>query len=137
MQTFLPYSDFKKSVQALDNKRLGNQRVECKQILKALTSGGGWSNHPAVQMWRGYEEALKLYMNECVLEWVARGFKNNMPLNDVGEVIYPPWLDGPIHASHRSNLLRKNPMHYSQFEWEEDPWQTYYWPRSKYLEYYL
>ena len=36
MQTFLPYPDFAKSAMCLDNKRLGKQRIECLQILKAL-----------------------------------------------------------------------------------------------------
>ena len=36
MQTFLPYPDFAESAKVLDNKRLGKQRVECLQIMKAL-----------------------------------------------------------------------------------------------------
>ena len=36
MQTFLPFADFSKSAACLDDKRLGKQRVECLQILKAL-----------------------------------------------------------------------------------------------------
>lgn len=38
MQTFLPYPDFNKSAQCLDDKRLGKQRAECLQILKVLTA---------------------------------------------------------------------------------------------------
>lgn len=34
MQTFLPYSSFEESAKCLDNKRLGKQRVEAKQILE-------------------------------------------------------------------------------------------------------
>lgn len=36
MQTFLPYSDYRLSAQALDQKRLGKQRVETLQILQVL-----------------------------------------------------------------------------------------------------
>ena len=58
------------SVKCLDYRRLGKQRVEAMQILKALGNPSyGWQNHPAVKMWRGYEEALKFYMNMCILEW--------------------------------------------------------------------
>jgi uncharacterized protein (DUF2132 family) len=32
MQTFMPYPSFRKSLDCLDNKRLGKQRVEAKQI---------------------------------------------------------------------------------------------------------
>ena len=36
MQTFLPYRNFRKSLQSLDDKRLGKQRVETFQILNNL-----------------------------------------------------------------------------------------------------
>ena len=62
MQTFLPYADFERSARALDAKRLGKQRVETIQVVRALTRPGyGWANHPAVLMWKGYEEALGRY----------------------------------------------------------------------------
>ena len=37
MQTFLPYPAFDLSAQVLDRQRLGKQRVETLQVLKALT----------------------------------------------------------------------------------------------------
>lgn len=36
MQTFLPYASYTKSAKALDNKRLGKQRVETLQVLQVL-----------------------------------------------------------------------------------------------------
>ena len=78
MQTFLPYPDFEKSLRALDYRRLGKQRVEAYQILRAIKHGGGWRNHPAVKMWRGHVNALKRYHNMCIDEWVRRGFRNTM-----------------------------------------------------------
>lgn len=36
MQTFLPYSSFKRSAAVLDNKRLGKQRVETLQVMQGL-----------------------------------------------------------------------------------------------------
>lgn len=55
MQTFLPYSDFRRTARVLDVRRLGKQRVETLQILRALTFDDyGWRNHPAVTMWVGY-----------------------------------------------------------------------------------
>lgn len=131
MQTFLPYKSFKKSVEVLDNRRLGKQRVEAYQILKALAGQTkGWVNHPAVKMWRGHEQALSLYMNHCIIEWTNRGFKNTMKLAEgIGSVDNPVWLgDEKFHASHRSNLLRKFPEHYSQFGWEEKDNLPYIWP---------
>ena len=54
MQTFLPVADFAESARLLDSPRLGKQRVETLQILRALELPDyGWANHPAVLMWRG------------------------------------------------------------------------------------
>lgn len=128
MQTFLPYPNMRKSLLVLDYRRLGKQRVECKQILNALNGGKGWRNHPAVKMWRDHEEALKHYANLAIETWINRGYRNNMPLYEVGEIILPPWWGGKIHATHRANLLRKYPAYYQQFGWEEDPSMEYHWP---------
>lgn len=87
MQTFLPSEDLRESVAFLDNKRLGKQRVETKQILIALgvTVGqhvgrpeSGWRNHPASKMWKGYEPALALYGYFTCREWVGRGFRDSL-----------------------------------------------------------
>lgn len=124
MQTFLPYPNFEKSLNCLDYRRLGKQRVEAMQLLK-----GQWPNHPASKMWRGYEEALKLYHNLAIKTWIGRGFKNNMSLFDVGDVVLPPWFgDDRFHAAHRSNLLRKNSEFYSQYGWTEEDNLEYWWP---------
>ena len=37
MQTFLPYESFAESAKVLDWRRLGKQRVEGMQIIKAIT----------------------------------------------------------------------------------------------------
>ena len=75
MQTFTPYADFAESLRALDLKRLGKQRVEVVQIVRALTVPGyAWSSHPAVLMWKGYEEALGRYGLTACEVWTERGF---------------------------------------------------------------
>jgi len=65
MQTFLPYEDFQKSAQVLDYRRLGKQRVEGMQIIKAIENPKpqGWKKHPIVKMWTPYVPALKQYTN--------------------------------------------------------------------------
>ena len=131
MQTFLPYADFNKTAQALDQARLGKQRVEAMQIYNIVSgkrTTGGWLNHPAVNMWRKYPDALALYHNTIIREWINRGFNNNMKLLPVGAVVYPFWLGGNIPATHRSNLLRKAPDHYTQFNWSEPDDLDYIWP---------
>jgi Pyrimidine dimer DNA glycosylase len=73
VQTFLPYPDFAASAVALDRRRLGKQRVEALQTLRALTRESyDWKHHPAVRMWAGYEEALACYAMEICAEWVRR-----------------------------------------------------------------
>lgn len=140
MQTFLPYPSFAESARCLDNKRLGKQRVEAKQIYLALTDASyGWQNHPAVRMWRGYHITLAAYGEAICAEWVWRGFNDSLRLFFINLVVEgdlssgagmsPPWLGDPtFHASHRSNLLRKDPVHYSRFGWTEPPDLPYIWP---------
>ena len=132
MQTFLPIADMHESVKALDNKRLGKQRVEALQILNTLEGRSrGWRHHPAVRMWVGYEQALRTYHNLCIQEWIGRGFRNNMPLMvEIGGCPdVPPWFgDDRVHASHRSNLLRKDPQYYGQHGWTEPHDLPYFWP---------
>jgi hypothetical protein len=132
MQTFLPYSDFADCAVVLDDKRAGKQRVEAMQILNILcdrTQTKGWRNHPAVLMWKGYENALKLYYNTMLTEWINRGFVNNMPFEKIeGEVVMPPFIgDYAFHVSHRSNLLRKDEDYYSNFEWDVPDYLPYIW----------
>ena len=130
LQTFLPYEDFKRSAEALDNKRLGKQRVEAMQIYKAcVLDDYGWKNHPAVKMWVGCEDALLTYMDTMIIEWVNRGFKNTMGLARVFPPrIVPQWLgDEDFHSSHRSNLLRKDKDFYSKYNWSEPNDMPYYW----------
>lgn len=66
MQTFTPYSDFEESLRTLDLKRLGKQRVEVIQIVRALTVPGySWSSAPGrthVEGVRGGARALRADM---------------------------------------------------------------------------
>lgn len=149
MQTFLPYPNIWASARCLDDKRLGKQRVECKQILIALGIDVGehrgnpasrWRNHPAVRMWRGHELALAEYGEIMCAAWRNRGFKDTLRVqfrevaDRLNQAVFssPNWLGyDRLHASHRSNLLRKNARHYGQFGWQEPPDLPYWWPVDK------
>lgn len=136
MQTFLPHPDFALSASCLDSRRLGKQRVEAHQIRRALLGvTTGWRTHPATRMWEGRVAALGLYTNAMIDEWTRRGFRNTMrhcPVYRGHEVLMPTWLGDPdFHASHRSNLLRKDPLHYGPFGWLEPPDLPYVWPEGR------
>lgn len=130
VQTFLPYPDFRLSAAALDPRRLGKQRVEAHQLLRVLAGETrGWRSHPAARMWEGHQAALGAYMNACIDEWIARGYRNTMRKARVSRYRPPAWLgDEAFHASHRANLLRKEPGYYSRHGWAEDPSLPYMWP---------
>jgi hypothetical protein len=154
MQTFLPNKDFRTTALILDNRRLWKQIIEGNQILNILEpnlittdsnikilgsrnqSTRAWRNHPAVLMWRGYNEALKSYINECIKEWRNRGFNNwsykEFKINDIKE---PKWfIDDRVFKSHRIALLCKKYDYYSKFDWIENKeinklkTYTYFWP---------
>lgn len=133
MQTFLPYQSFTQSAQALDPKRLGKQRVEAMQILKALTLPTyGWKHHPAVKMWKGHEKALKAYYNIILSEWVLRGYNNSMqfiPFEEYLPYTLPTWITPEFCLSHQSNLIRKDAECYRPIFGNEVPDNLpYVWP---------
>lgn len=138
MNTFLPYPSFSESARVLDRARLGKQRVEVLQILRALRGlSKGWVNHPATRMWRGYEFALADYGILMCVEWFCRGYKDTCAskIAELGGSYSsetPPWLGVDVlHSSHRANLLRKDPIHYGKWGWTEAPVLGYYWPVTK------
>lgn len=182
VNTFLVDSDYRKSAQQLDYRRLGKQRVEAYQILNLIqnirllsTQSGiqltsengknfqkfvqdvkkwytklghlfiitsdeklvecyqdkkeakvgkderlikmGFCNHPAVEMWYGYEDALKEYINAHIEEWIARGYKNTMKTYAVKAKEHPEWTEwSEIHENHKGALLKK------ELDRAEKPW---------------
>ena len=139
----------------LDRARLGKQRIEVVQLLKALNGARAYANHPAAIMWRGKQVALATYGIAVCDEWVRRGYRDTQTelicdffpftqpedlrmspklLLSLGEL---PWWFGwrRFHESHRSNLLRKDSNHY-EFRFvhdypEEGPRLPYVWPSDQ------
>lgn len=145
MQTFLPYPDFEQTAEVLDDRRLGKQRVEVLQILNAThRTTGGWINHPATRMWRGFEPALVAYGIAIIDVWIRTGradsvrgkilphlhgqpVRSQRQLDALG--LLPPWLGREdLHRAYRSALVRKMPEHYRPLfpDVEED--LPYVWP---------
>ena len=138
MNTFLPYADFNRSAEVLDRQRLGKQRLECLQIVRTLMGeSDGWHNRPAVLMWDGYVQSLLEYGCAVCNEWMCRGYRDSIGEQLLSYVkgvkpVPPPWLgDERFHSSHRSNLLRKDPVHYSKYAWSEPPTLPYFWPTKE------
>ena len=161
MQTFVPLtSSYEDIARVLDNKRLNKQALEGWQILMNLLNldpqgqhraSKGWSNHPAVKMWKGHETALYLYIQAMVTEWKRRGYKSTIGDKAKATMIValklgllpdsasnPNWIlsretFSSIAASHRLALLNKDYEWYSQFSWPEDTGSRpetyeYIWP---------
>ena len=145
MQTFLPYPDFTRSARVLDSPRLGKQRVETLQVLRALELGEyGWRNHPVVKMWRGRTPALVVYGLEVVRAWRERGHADSTyeliaefapevesaTQDDLAaQGLLPTWLgDDRIHLSHRSALVRKDPDFYRPVFKDVPDDLPYHWP---------
>jgi hypothetical protein len=148
VQTFLPYADFERSARVLDAKRLGKQRVETIQVVRALTVPGyGWANHPAVLMWKGFEEALGRYGFVCCDVWTELGFGDTCALTIATDLRQsgvlqvrtqeelaaagglPPWLgDETVHRSHQSALVRKDPAFYRPTFPDVPDDLPYHWP---------
>lgn len=158
MQTFLPYADFSASAAVLDQSRLGKQRVEALQVLRALVIPDyGWRSHPAVRMWMGHVPALVQYGLAMADEWTGRGntdatrhkilefaplveghgtLAHPTTANDDGAaVVLPPWLGDPaFHRAHQSNLIRKDAAFYApRFKDVADD-LPYLWPEPVTVE---
>lgn len=133
MQTFLPSANATISASMLDNKRLNKQILECYQILNVLSGkskGGGWRNHPAVLMWKGYEKGLWKYVQAMIVEARSRGIRtenNEANLNNLKDLCWDIWGDNPpsfwndktklmrVVTTHKASLFDKDPMFYARF----------------------
>ena len=134
MQTFLPYKDFERVAQVLDNRRLNKQILECYQVLNVLSNDdpkAAWRNHPAVKMWRGHEFALYNYVQKMIIEAKNRGIKTDKNSDNIYQLRLrkgltwgmgnPAWLSDKsvmkrITTTHKANLFKKEPESYFQFE---------------------
>jgi hypothetical protein len=97
----------------------------------------GFVNHPALRMWYHYPIALQDYINAHILEWISRGYENNMVMYNVPTSYErPAWTyDTNFHQVHRSALLnkeitRKEPPWYQKIDSFKNspPFIDYLWP---------
>jgi hypothetical protein len=127
MQTFHPYVSHKKAAMALDYRRLGKQRVECKQILMALLGETkAWANHPVTKRWAGYERELCRYAIAICEVWISKGYKDSLlpyfqcmleylsRYQRFGDK-FPPWLTFGFSQNHKALLYKKDPEYYKDW----------------------
>jgi hypothetical protein len=87
-------------------------------------------------MWEGYSTTLLYYGLKMCEEWVFRWYNDTTGdklleylSSDPVQPDFPFWLgNAEFHASHRSNLLRKDPIYYGRFGWTEPHDLSYVWP---------
>ena len=165
MKTFLPIrlATFKDSVyaslNALDNARLGKQRVETYQlyrILRGIDGQSKWRFHPASIQWRGYHEALGLYLVASLEVWGSRLSKAGIPMSnermsenvkrfrigidpktneayDWDTVSLPWWWScDAIFNSDAASLYRKDKKHYADYKQYDEQYAEYVWPHQAY-----
>lgn len=135
MNTFLPYKDFDESAKCLDRLRLGKQRVEVLQLLRAIVGENtGWKSHPCTKMWENNVNSLVRYGVAVCDEWIRRGYNDTcrdkilvyLSENDTGD---PTWLGNQeFHMSHQSNLIRKNKDYYGEYFPNISGDLKYIWP---------
>lgn len=121
----------------LDDRRLGKQRLEARQLLDTLKGNSeAYANHPCTKMWRGHEWWLAEYGVAMCMEWIKRGFRDEMLPEFLSfvrtreQTRRPAFLDNELlHSSMRANLVRKDPMRYKGFlGFKEEPADGYAWP---------
>ena len=95
----------------------------CEMKGKKIVTNGQWSQfvlpgeilllptirvHPVIEMWLGFEDALKDYINAHIEAWIMRGYKNTMKTYEVRPHKRPSWCDDTkIHLNFKSALLQK------------------------------
>lgn len=103
-----------------------------------------WYNHPAVQMWKGYEVHLYDYLSQICYEWtIVRGYQDSILskslellewcCNSSDKDVLPFWLgNNKLHLSHQSNLIRKKPDYYRPiFGYDIPDDLRYFWPTKE------
>lgn len=122
MQTFITSTSYDECAQALDDKRLKNQRNEALIILKTLLGeyppGHGWPYHPNTKRWKGHESQLIAYALAMCHEMKRRGIKSKhadsspfLALAIKHGIAFklgrPPFITAELIAEHKRILQEK------------------------------
>lgn len=104
------------TAQALDEKRLRKQIIECRQILDALNGKTkAWRNHPAVVQYEGYKPYLMNYL-DCLQLFAKGELEQAKDISDVTDRWFKPLFHTePYFDSMKRRLYTKDPVHYAQW----------------------
>lgn len=118
LRTWLPFPDFRLSVQCLADVELKAVRLSAMRLLRCIESGRTPACPSDISLWDGYGEALSLYGFLACTEARVRGypcklrpfFARRLPKGDFD---LPQWVGDPaVHTAHKVELLRRRPQHY-------------------------
>ena len=138
------------AARVLDAKRLGKQRVEAIQVLRALTgarirlapspcrrdvggirggAGALRARHLRGVVPTGQADTCATTCHDLTRTTGIGTPRTQAELAAAGEL--PPWLgDDAFHRSHQSALVRKDPQHYRKFFADVPDDLEYVWPGS-------
>lgn len=106
-----------------------------------------WWNDRCLQMWIGRHLLLRQYLTMACDLWTSLGYKDTIR-DRIGELEFcemealPITSDGLVrltgedefHNSHKSNLLRKDPVFYGRRNWQVEPNMRYRWNPTPWME---
>lgn len=119
IEIYLPYEDFQKSLECMDVRTLGNQRIESFQLIKTLVWDEPKTSYssPVEELWKNHTIALVKYYNMSVDLWKEKGFKNTFP--KITNFKFPEEISLPecignsnFHRAYQIQLLKENRKHY-------------------------
>ncbi len=91
-----------------ENKMIGIGTLEQFVLPEDFFITTGFSYHPAVSMWLGFEESLKLYINAHIKVHVDKGYSNSMTIHKVvGIPKTPPWITDTIISQFKATLIER------------------------------
>lgn len=155
----VPITEIYREWKARTGKFIFYNKEERKYIVSAKNDANGveilrgFANHPAVSMWNGYLDALKMYLNFCIKEWTSRKCKDGSPCKNTisfqkvntSSVSVPWWLTEEkqrLTQSHQAAMIRKE-IARNENEWYVKLWSEgkigcemkyddfgYFWPHS-------
>ena len=120
----------------LDKRRFNKQRLECKQLLAAISGKSkAYVNHPCAIQYRQHVDWLKTYA--LCLEMYSVGiWEKARELSDKCESMRPDFHTNEYFNQMKRRLYTKDDMHYSQWRELGKSYENWYWIDNKWKVYH-